>query len=92
MIGLDSCSKKEENVFKESIFRLGVSNKDGKQVLDNSKILSFGCSEKCTFILLKDPKKVTAVEEESKESVTSSTDSGLIHYYRGEDRQWTTVN
>ena len=72
-----------------------ITDNDGYQGLvyrigyDASKVLAFGCSQLCTFLLLKPTVQSDGHIEETKESnsaIESGTavmgDQGLIHYYR----------
>ena len=76
MIGIDSsedCFKDEEDdCLKGSIYKLGV-NIDGNKDFDGKNILSFGCSSKCTFFLMKSPETRESLEE-SKEPIDSTSE------------------
>ena len=52
MIGLSSCPDGVENRFKDAIYKIRIENPEGSGEIDYSKI-AFGCSGKCSFILLK---------------------------------------
>ena len=52
MIGIES-SEHNVDLGGGILYKLGCENiSDGRQTLDLSKVISFGCSSKCTFFLL----------------------------------------
>ena len=79
MLGKDSFITDNDG-YGELVYRIGY---------DASKVLAFGCSQLCTFLLLKPTVQSSDHFEENKESnfamMPSSAvmgDQGLIHYYR----------
>ena len=84
MIGIDTFEEDEE-IGGGIIYKLGVKKSESEQNLlnlDLSKVVSFGCSSICTFILYKSP-------DDSEDNIQDN----YFHYYKeAANGDWIELN